>query len=41
MNDKTKPTGFDKLDLFADYIGLIAGWIISFIVYNSIQIFLL
>ena len=43
INDiyKPNPTGFDKLDLFADYIGLIAGWIISFIVYNSIQIFLL
>jgi hypothetical protein len=31
-------TGFDKMDLLADYAGLIAGYIIAFIAYNAIQI---
>ena len=35
---KPKPTGFDKQDILADYSGWISGAIISFIVYNAIQI---
>ena len=39
MYDERKkyPTGFDKVDLAADYLGWCAGWIISFIVYHLIQ----
>jgi len=35
---KPKPTGFDKVDLTADYMGLSAGFIISFIIHTAIQI---
>ena len=36
---KPHPTGFDKFDILADYMGLIAGFIISFIIYHLIQMF--
>ena len=35
---KPQPTGFDKMDFLADYLGLICGYIISFMVYYLIQI---
>lgn len=35
---KPYPTGFDKMDLEADYIGLIVGFIISFLIFNIIGI---
>jgi len=35
---KPKPTGFDKVDLTADYMGLAAGFIIAFIIHTAIQI---
>ena len=35
---KPNPTGFDKMDLLADYLGLIAGAIISFFIHGIIQI---
>ena len=40
LYDKIKPlpTGFDKMDLIADYIGLATGYIISYIVYFTIKI---
>lgn len=36
---KKYPTGFDKVDLVADYLGWCAGFILSFIVYHLIQLF--
>ena len=41
INDvyKPNPTGFDKADLQADYLGWIAGAILSFFIHGIIQIF--
>ena len=35
---KPTPTGFDKMDLVADYIGLFAGFILTFFIWGLIQI---
>ena len=35
---KPKPTGFDKVDMTVDYLGLAAGFIIAFIIHTVIQI---
>jgi VanZ family protein len=35
---KPNPTGFDKMDLLADYIGLVGGAILSFFIHGIIQI---
>jgi len=34
---KPQPTGFDKMDLVADYIGLFIGYIVAFIIYSLIK----
>ena len=35
---KPMPTGFDKMDLVADYLGLFAGFILTFFIWGLIQI---
>jgi len=43
INDKYKPnpTGFDKADLQADFLGWIGGAILSFFIHGIIQILLI
>lgn len=34
---KPNPTGFDKVDLVADYMGLFIGYVVAFIIYALIR----